>query len=82
MTETRKSITRTLSRKGIALDCFEYARSIPTPHGYERGWNISLSEESQIKISERAPNFCDWEPELDNLSELSDWVENLPDCSA
>ena len=80
---SKRKIESALKAKGITAERIEYMRSCPTPSGYAAGWDVDISEETENRIYEAAPevNVCT-NMEFDCLSDVLEWVEELPKLSS
>jgi len=75
---SKREILSVLKNKGLMADV-DYQRSVPTPSGYAKGWDIFLTESSENKLFS-AGFEGNTEPDCRTTNEVLEWVATLPKC--
>lgn len=71
-------IERELKKKGLKAE-LEFVRGDVTPGGYASGWEIELDDESEDKLFDAGFRGDD-KPDCRNVTEVLEWIKDLPDC--
>lgn len=75
---SKRKIVAALKRKNIPFIKIKYARGCPTPSGYASGWDIEISEETEIKLFEAGFSKCSTMNEIDTTEQALEWIGSMP----
>lgn len=73
---SKRQIISALKKKGLSA-YLVYERSVPTPAGYAKGWDIFLDEDSQNKLFDIGFTGV-LEPDCSTTDAVLEWVNTLP----
>ena len=76
---SKKTLQKALEAKGLSAD-LDYRRSVPTPSGFAKGWDIYLTESSENKLF-NADFQGEYTPDCETVGEALAWIETLPSCA-